>query len=102
MNWTWLINILNKLTTYLLYKMANVMEAEIWMLLLRNDILCDVQYVQNDNNSIKFNIITVERLSYEQMQKVYELVGKYNDMQYKGIRIDVQLWEEKECELPRN
>lgn len=96
MNWIWLINKLNKLSSYLLFKMANVMEVEIWMLLLKNDIMCDVEYVQNNNDSIKFNIITEDRLSYEQGQKVYELIGKYNDEQYDRIRIDVQLWDEKD------
>jgi hypothetical protein len=96
MNWTWLIEKLNRLTAHLLFKMANVMEVEIWMLLLKNDIICDVEYVHNDNNSIKFNIITEGRLSYEQGQKVYELIGNYNDEQYDGIRVDVQLWDEKD------
>ena len=92
----WLINKLNKLSAYLLYKMANVMEFKIWILLLKNEIICNVEYVQNDNDWIKFNIITEGRLSYEQGQKVYELIGKYNDEQYDGIRVDVQLWDEKD------
>lgn len=93
---TWLIDKLNKFAAYLLYRMANVMEVEIWMLLLKNDIICDVEYVHNDNNSIKFNIITEGRLSYEQVQKVYELIGQYNEEQYDEIRVDVQLWDEKD------
>ena len=96
MNWIWLINKLNKLSSYLLYKMANVMEVEIWMLLLKNDIMCDVEYVQNDNDWIKFNVITECKLSYDQGLKVYELIRQYNDKQYDGIRIDVQLWDEKD------
>lgn len=96
MNWIWLINKLNKLSAYLVYKMANVMEIEIWMLLMRNNIMCDVEYVQNDNDWIKFNVMTDGILSYEQTQKTYELIGKYNDEQYNGIRVDIQLWDEKD------
>jgi hypothetical protein len=92
----WLINKLNKLALYLLYRMANVMEVEIWMLLLKNDIMCDVEYRSNDNDSIQFYIITEGRLSYEQGLSVYELIGEYNDNQYNGIYIDVQLWNEKD------
>jgi hypothetical protein len=92
----WFIDKLNKLAAHLLYKMANVMEVEIWMLLLKNDIMCDVEYQWNNNDTIKFYVITVDELSYEQVLKVYELIGQYNDEQYNNITIDVQLWNEKD------
>lgn len=92
----WLIDKLNKLAAHLLYKIANVIEVEIFWVLFKNDVICEVEYVRNDNDSISFNIITDNSLSYEQNLKVCELIGKLNDEQYANICINFQLWNEKD------
>ncbi|NLE04251.1 MAG: hypothetical protein GX638_05535 [Crenarchaeota archaeon] len=92
----WLIDKLNKLAAHLLFKMSDKIGMEIWSTLLCNDIMCDVKYQWNDNDTIKFYIITEDNLSYSQIQKVNELVNKFNDEQYEGICIYAEFWTEEQ------
>lgn len=91
----WLIKQLNKWATSLVYMRSSMLKSELWMLLLHNDVMNNVKYLWNDNDSIKLAIITEDDLSYKQIIKIRDLISKFNDEHYDGVCIYPEFWTEE-------